>query len=95
MTSSTTRPEQATSSTERDDVAQRLLDSAETLSYDPNTEVDWETPLDESYHGASPEWSTLYGTAYWEEMTPEQRRELTRQEAASVASTGIWFEMIL
>ncbi|MEU0464900.1 diiron oxygenase [Amycolatopsis sp. NPDC006131] len=76
-------------------VAQRLLDSSETLSYDPVKEVDWDTPLDTSYHGASPEWSTLYGTAYWNEMTPEQQRELTRQEAASVASTGIWFEMIL
>lgn len=81
--------------TERDEVARRLLDSSETLSYDPAREVDWDTPLDTGYHGASPEWSTLYGTAYWEEMTPEQQRELTRQEAASVASTGIWFEMIL
>ena len=77
------------------ELARRLLDSSETLSYDPVTEVDWETPLDTSYHGASPEWSTLYGTCYWDEMSPEQQRELTRQEAASVASTGIWFEMIL
>lgn len=77
------------------ETAQRLLDSSEQLSYDPVIEVDWETPLDLDHHGASPEWSTLYGTAYWAEMTEEQRRELTRQEAASVASTGIWFEMIL
>ncbi|WP_034269389.1 AurF N-oxygenase family protein [Haloechinothrix halophila] len=77
------------------DVARRLLHSSETLSYDPVEEVDWETPLDTDHHGASPEWSTLYGTAYWDEMTPAQQRELTRQEAASVASTGIWFEMIL
>lgn len=28
-------------------------------------------------------------------MTEAQRKALTRQEAASVASTGIWFEMIL
>ncbi|WHT16378.1 diiron oxygenase [Crossiella sp. CA-258035] len=76
-------------------VAQRLLDSSQALSYDPTTEVDWETPLDESHHGMSPEWCSLYGTAYWAEMTPEQQRELTRQESASVASTGIWFEMIL
>ncbi|GAB1513316.1 AurF N-oxygenase family protein [Actinophytocola sp. KF-1] len=79
----------------RQSTARRLLDSAETLSYDPAREVDWETPLDTGYHGTSPEWSTLYGTPYWDEMTEEQRRELTRQEAASVASTGIWFEMIL
>ncbi|MFJ2766923.1 diiron oxygenase [Streptomyces sp. NPDC087300] len=77
------------------DVAQRLLDSAAVLAYDPATEVDWETPLDLDHHGASPEWSTLYGTAYWRELTDAQRKRLTRQEAASVASTGIWFEMIL
>jgi hypothetical protein len=78
-----------------DDVARRLLDSSAQLSYDPLTEVDWDTPLDKDFHGASPEWSTLYGTAYWEEMSDAQRKELTRQEAASVACTGIWFEMIL
>lgn len=76
-------------------IAQRLLDSSEILSLDPATEVDWETPLDKSFHGTSPEWSTLFGTAYWDELTDEQRKELTRQEAASVASAGIWFEMIL
>ncbi|GAA4873399.1 MULTISPECIES: AurF N-oxygenase family protein [Saccharopolyspora] len=85
----------ASSQSGRHDVADRLLRSSEVLSYDPAREVDWDTPLDTSYHGTSPEWSTLYGTAYWREMTPEQQRELTRQEAASVASTGIWFEMIL
>lgn len=79
----------------RGDTARRLLGSAETLSYDPVHEVDWETPLDKDFHGASPEWSTLYGTSYWAELTPAQQKELTRQEAASVASTGIWFEMIL
>ncbi|MEU2499319.1 diiron oxygenase [Streptomyces pseudogriseolus] len=77
------------------DVARRLLDSSAQLSYDPLTEVDWDTPLDKSFHGASPEWSTLYATAYWDEMSDAQRKELTRQEAASVACTGIWFEMIL
>ncbi len=77
------------------DTATRLLRSSEQLSFDPAKQVDWETPLDRHHHGASPEWSTLYGTSYWDEMTDAQRKELTRQEAASVASTGIWFEMIL
>ncbi|MBP2478919.1 hypothetical protein JOF53_007791 [Crossiella equi] len=76
-------------------VAQRLLDSSEQLSYDPVQEVDWDTPLDPNHHGMSPEWCSLYGTAYWNELSPAQQRELTRQESACVASTGIWFEMIL
>ncbi|WP_210732915.1 diiron oxygenase [Streptomyces sp. RKND-216] len=93
---STVRPENGADARPREDrLAQRLLDSSARLSYDPATEVDWETPLDEDFHGASPEWSTLYGTPYWNELTEAQRKELTRQEAASVASTGIWFEMIL
>lgn len=94
MASSTVRPEDQNRLAEQD-VARRLLDSAAKLSYDPATEVDWNTPLDTGHHGASPEWSTLYGTAYWQELTDSQRKALTRQEAASVASTGIWFEMIL
>ncbi|MEV1295856.1 diiron oxygenase [Pseudonocardia sp. NPDC049635] len=80
---------------ERKDTAERLLRSSAELSFDPTTQVDWETPLDRTKHGMSPEWSSLYGTAYWDELTEEQRTELTRHEAASVASTGIWFEMIL
>ncbi len=95
MASSTAQDHTAPPQPDRHEVADRLLRSSEILSYDPVREVDWETPLDTSYHGTSPEWSTLFGTAYWNEMTPEQQRELTRQEAASVASTGIWFEMIL
>lgn len=94
MASSTVRPT-SQDRPEDDDVARRLLDSAAMLAYDPATEVDWDTPLDRDFHGASPEWSSLYGTPYWQELTDAQRKELTRQEAASVASTGIWFEMIL
>lgn len=96
MASSTVRPDDKDQDRlAEQEVARRLLDSAAKLSYDPATEVDWETPLDTDDHGASPEWSTLYGTAYWQELSDAQRKALTRQEAASVASTGIWFEMIL
>ncbi|MEQ3554058.1 diiron oxygenase [Pseudonocardia nematodicida] len=84
-----------TTTVHRESTAQRLLRSSDQLSYDPVSEVDWETPLDPGHHGMSPEWSSLYGTAYWDGMPEEQRRELTRHESASIASTGIWFEMIL
>lgn len=95
MTDTIAEGREAAAADERHDMASRLLRSSEELSYDPTRDVDWETPLDTSFHGTSPEWSTLYGTSYWDEMTEDQRRALTRQEAASVASTGIWFEMIL
>ncbi|MFE6856610.1 diiron oxygenase, partial [Streptomyces sp. NPDC057674] len=61
MAHSTVRPEnegQFDSST-----AERLLRSAAKLSYDPAVEVDWDTPLDKDFHGQSPEWNSLYGTA--------------------------------
>jgi hypothetical protein len=77
------------------EASQRLLDSSAALSYDPATEVDWDAPLDPAHFGLNPEWSTLYGTRLWDEMTPEQRVTLTRHEVASIMSTGIWFEMIL
>ncbi|KQY60042.1 hypothetical protein ASD11_11125 [Aeromicrobium sp. Root495] len=80
---------------ERDGVLERLLSSSQQLSYDPQTEVDWDAPVDPLAHGVNPEWCTLYGTDLWESMTPEQQATLTRHEAASVASIGIWFEMLL
>ncbi|PYC88042.1 hypothetical protein C7C46_01880 [Streptomyces tateyamensis] len=78
-----------------EDVSQRLLDSAAVLSYDPAVEVDWAAPLDPAHYGLNPEWSTLYGTRLWREMTEEQRVTLTRHEVCSIMSTGIWFEMVL
>ena len=75
--------------------SQRLLDSAAALAYDPTTEVDWDADLDPDHFGLNPEWSTLYGTPMWHEMTHRQRVTLTRHEVASIMSTGIWFEMIL
>ncbi|MDQ1181133.1 diiron oxygenase [Rhodococcus sp. SORGH_AS_0301] len=90
---STLDPELTVSDAE--DVSARLLDSVAALSYDPMQEVDWEAPLDPEQFGLNPEWSTLYGTDLWKEMTAEQRVTLTRHEVCSIMSTGIWFEMIL
>jgi hypothetical protein len=38
---------------------------------------------------------SLYGTPLWDNLTPGQRLELGKHEAASVASTGIWLEFTL
>ena len=75
--------------------SRRLLESSQTLSYDPITEIDWESPLPDGQYGLNPEWSTLYGTPLWDELTEQQRITLTRHEVCSMMSTGIWFEMIL
>ena len=85
----------AARTTREQDASRRLLDSAATLSYDPATEIDWTAPLPEGAYGLNPEWSTLYGTPLWDEMTEAQRVTLTRHEVCSIMSTGIWFEMIL
>jgi hypothetical protein len=78
-----------------DEVSARLLDSAAKLSRNAMTEIDWSAPMDPTKYGCSPEWSTLYGTPYWDELTEEQRVTLTRHEFASIMCIGIWFEMML
>ncbi|AUM18612.1 membrane protein [Rhodococcus ruber Chol-4] len=103
MTASLTRPSEAESKgfvpgvplSEREETAQRLLASSARKSYDPTVEVDWDAPVPTDKYGMTPEWSTLYGTALWDEMTEEQRIELTKHEAASVSSVGLWFEILL
>jgi len=81
--------------TDRQQLATRLLASSAKKSYDPNVEVDWESESPTHLYGMTPEWSTLYGTSLWDEMSLEQQIALTTHEAASISGTGIWFEMIL
>ncbi|GAA4393459.1 AurF N-oxygenase family protein [Tsukamurella soli] len=77
------------------EVSDRLIESAAKLSRNAFTEIDWDQPMDPALYGCSPEWSTLFGTDYWNELTEEQRISLSRHEFASVMTNGIWFEMIL
>jgi hypothetical protein len=76
-------------------VADRLLRSTAARSYDPDVDIDWSAPLlpDKGY--SLERRCSLYGTTYWEQLSPEQRTELGKHEIASVASTGIWLEIIL
>ncbi|MBF6331369.1 AurF N-oxygenase family protein [Nocardia transvalensis] len=75
--------------------AQRLLTGSVKKSYDPVVDMDWDAPLDPEKLFLPPEVVSLYGTELWESMTPQQRRELSRQELANVLSVGIWFENLL
>ncbi|WP_069162590.1 AurF N-oxygenase family protein [Nocardia altamirensis] len=75
--------------------AQRLLTGSVKKSYDPVVDMDWDAPLDPDKLFLPAEVVSLYGTALWDSMTPQQRRELSRQELANVLSVGIWFENLL
>ncbi len=81
--------------TDREDIAGRLLRSSAKASYDPLTTIDWETPVDPDRYAIPPHRVSLYGTELWDQLTEAQRKELSRQEVASVACVGIWFEAIL
>ncbi|MGW8380177.1 diiron oxygenase [Streptomyces sp. ODS28] len=80
---------------DREKVAERLLASSKKHSYDPDTELDWDSPFEEGKWFWPPELVSLYDTPLWHRMSEEQRIDLSRHEAASLASLGIWFEVIL
>jgi hypothetical protein len=80
---------------DREQTAGRLLQASARHSYDPVTEIDWEAPLVPDLFFLPPHRSSLYGTTLWEGLSHQQRVELTKQEVASLASLGIWFETIL
>ncbi len=78
-----------------DPVPTRLLKSSARQSYDPEVDLDWDAPLADGLWFMQPERLSLYGTPLWDTLGEEQRRELSRHEVASIASVGLWFELIL
>ncbi|MEU9788269.1 diiron oxygenase [Streptomyces phaeochromogenes] len=80
---------------DREQVAERLLDSSAKHSFDPDKELDWDAPFEEGKWFWPPELVSLYDTPLWKRMSEEQRILLSRHEAAALASLGIWFEIIL
>jgi hypothetical protein len=79
----------------RDMVADRLLRSTAARSYDPDLDIDWSAPLVPGKGFILEHRCSLYGTTLWQRLSPEQRLELGKHEGASVASTGIWLELML
>ncbi|WP_375482127.1 diiron oxygenase [uncultured Jatrophihabitans sp.] len=75
--------------------ATRLLGSSSRNSYSPELDIDWDAPVDADKRFMPFERVSLYGTELWDGLTDAQRIELSRHELASVASTGLWFEIIL
>jgi hypothetical protein len=80
---------------DRQDLSTRLLRSAAKKSYDPVVDIDWDAPIPHDLYGLSPEWSSLFGTPLWDDLTEEQRVTLTIHEYCSISGVGIWFECLL
>ncbi|MER7080783.1 P-aminobenzoate N-oxygenase AurF [Saccharopolyspora kobensis] len=80
---------------DREKTAGRLLNSSARNSYDPEVDVDWDAPLVEGKPFIPFHRSSLYGTPLWDRLSDEQRIELTKHEFASIASNGLWFEVLL
>lgn len=80
---------------DRDVTAERLLDSSMRNSYDPDVDVDWSAPLVEGKTFMPEERLSLYGTALWDRLSPEQRIELAKHEIGSITSVGLWTEIVL
>ena len=78
-----------------DPVSDRLLRSSARQSYDPEVDIDWDAPPAPGKWGMPPERLSLYGTPLWQRLSPEQRLTYSVHETASVASVGLWFELLL
>jgi hypothetical protein len=76
-------------------LADRLLKSSARHSYDPEIDLDWDAPEVPGLWWMQPERMSLYGTPLWEQLSEEQRIELSKHEVASIASVGLWFEIVL
>ncbi|MCD0482924.1 diiron oxygenase [Streptacidiphilus sp. ASG 303] len=81
--------------TDREQVAERLLAASGRHSFDPDSDLDWDAPLEEGKWFLPQHLVSLHGTPLWERMDERQRIDLSRHEAASMAGAGIWFEVIL
>jgi hypothetical protein len=73
---------------DREEVAERLLQASAVHSFDPDTELDWDAPVEPGKWFWPPELVSLYDTPLWRRMPEEQQMDLARHEAASLASLG-------
>ncbi|WP_301176188.1 AurF N-oxygenase family protein [Actinomadura geliboluensis] len=81
--------------TDREVVAERLLRTSRKHSFDPDVDVDWDAPQDPDVFYIPPQLVSLYETPLWDGLTHRQRVELSKREMCSIASFGIWSEMML
>ena len=80
---------------DREKTAERLLKSSAEKFYDPEVDIDWSAPLADGLFYIPEQRISLYGTPLYDSLTAERRIELSKHELASIASVGLWFELLL
>ncbi|MFD4670790.1 diiron oxygenase [Lentzea sp. NPDC058450] len=80
---------------DREKTAERLLKSSAEKFYDPEVDIDWSAPLVDGLFYIPEQRISLYGTPLYDTLSQEQRIELSKHELASIASVGLWFELLL
>lgn len=95
MTSTQETPSRGLRADDREKTAERLLRSSAKSNYDPEVDIDWDAPLDDSLPYVPFHRCSLYGTPLWDRLDERQRVELSKHEFASVCSVGLWFENLL
>ncbi|WP_188543244.1 AurF N-oxygenase family protein [Rhodococcoides trifolii] len=80
---------------DRQKTAARLLKSTANNFYDSEVDIDWDQPWVDGLRFMPDNRISLYGTALWNTLTPEQRIELGRNEIVSILSFGIYAELFL
>ncbi len=80
---------------DREKTAERLLKSSAEKFYDPEVDIDWSAPLVDGLFYIPEHRISLYGTPLYDSLSQEQRIELSKHELASIASVGLWFELLL
>ncbi|MEW2356707.1 diiron oxygenase [Spirillospora sp. NPDC029432] len=81
--------------TDREVVAERLLRTSRRHSFDPDTDVRWDAPQDPDVFYAPPRLVSIYETPLWDALDHRRRVELSKREMCSIASFGIWSELML
>ncbi|MGW4211955.1 AurF N-oxygenase family protein [Lentzea sp. NPDC004789] len=80
---------------DREKTAERLLKSSAEKFYDPEVDIDWSAPLADDLFYIPEQRISLYGTPLYESLSVARRIELSKHELASIASVGLWFELLL
>lgn len=77
------------------DTARKLAASSRRTYQNPYEAISWPDDLDRHQWFSSPELISLYGTRFWDELTDEERQELSFWEAVNFYSLNIHGEKSL